>query len=875
MKQETITADPSLAPGNEDNQIQDTRAVMRRTAAGNETAVPETKNSTGLPAGEIERYLQEQLSRGSFTVPAMIQFLEPLFERHGFRRPAAEPERILVIRPDEIGDFVMTSSFLRELRRRYPESRITLAVKPQVYPLAELCPYVNRIIPFDWQALLRHRGTPGMFTGLVRFCREHLWQQPIDLCLLPRYDHDTYFATLLAYFSGAARRVGYTEYATPSKQRINRGFDALLTDVLPGRGAKHEVRRNLDMIAYLGGKIGSSKLDLWLAEEDRAFARRGLSNENALYIAISPGNTQRRAWPPEYYIELAKLVGRHIPQSRFIILGAPGEEEPARRMQQALPERFLDFTGKLTLRQTGALLARCGLYLGRNTGVMHMAAAAGIPVVEISCHAKNGDPNGAVSPERFSPWAEHSVTLRPEQPTPPCSGGCRQKVAHCILQITPPQAAQAVMTVLDRQKEGNGVSAAASSLHSGGHGMKILLIHPNFPAQFLHLAPVLARDPQNTVVFLTNRQEGRMEGVHKVLFNKSREVAPQTHNYVRPLEDAVLQGQAGYRSMLQLKQRGFAPDVIYAHSGWGPGFFMKDLFPQAKVLNYFEWFYHAHGSDADFDPAEPLTIDGECRIRLKNAPILVDLYSCDRGISPTYFQRSQFPPELQPKLTVLHDGVDTSFYQPKPDAKLVLPQKSLDLSAVEEIITYVGRGMEPYRGFPQFMEAVDIVLRRRPKCHVVIVGADRVAYGRGLPDNKSYKQAMLEKLDMDLTRVHFTGLLPYGQYRQVLQASSVHVYLTRPFVLSWSFMEAMASGCLLVASDTAPVREVITHGENGLLADFFDPVQIAARIEESLDNPDKMRSIRANARQTMVERYALSSLLPRQVELLRQMVEKS
>ena len=217
----------------------------------------------------------------------------------------------------------------------------------------------------------------------------------------------------------------------------------------------------------------------------------------------------------------------------------------------------------------------------------------------------------------------------------------------------------------------------------------------------------------------------------------------QTHQYVRPLESAVIYGQAVFRMAEQLKADGFVPDVICGHSGWGPTLFVKEAFPNTPLLCYFEWFYHSIGSDADFDPAEPLTVDDMARIRIKNAPILIDLYSCDWGLSPTYWQRSQFPPELQQKLSTLHDGVDTDYFKPDPGAKLVLP--NLDLSGVDEIVTYVSRGMEPYRGFPEFIESIAYVQERRPNCHVVVVGSERVCYGRSLPNGESYKDYMLEK----------------------------------------------------------------------------------------------------------------------------------
>jgi glycosyltransferase involved in cell wall biosynthesis len=398
--------------------------------------------------------------------------------------------------------------------------------------------------------------------------------------------------------------------------------------------------------------------------------------------------------------------------------------------------------------------------------------------------------------------------------------------------------------------------------------MRILFLHSNFPGQFRHLASALVRQGGHQIVFATQRKEGNMAGVTKVLYEPSRPVAPQTHHYVRSLESAVLQGQSVYRVCQQLKAEGFVPDVVYGHSGWGPMLFIKDVFPTTTLLGYFEWFYNAHGADCDFDPADPLTADDETRIRIKNAPILLDLTACDRGLCPTLWQQQQFPPEYHSKLKVHHDGIDTDYFQPRPGAKLVLP--GLDLSEAPELITYVARGMEPYRGFPQFMQAVARIQQRRPKAHVVVVGENRVAYGKQLPKDQSYKQKMLDELpELDLTRLHFTGLIPYEQHLAVLQASSVHIYLTRPFVLSWSMLEAMATGCLVLGSDTAPVRELITDGENGLLVDFFDIEAIAKRVDEILDHPTQMADLRAKARQTIVERYTMSQLLPQHLDWIK------
>ncbi|MFB2936407.1 glycosyltransferase family 4 protein [Aerosakkonemataceae cyanobacterium BLCC-F154] len=405
--------------------------------------------------------------------------------------------------------------------------------------------------------------------------------------------------------------------------------------------------------------------------------------------------------------------------------------------------------------------------------------------------------------------------------------------------------------------------------------MKILFLHPNFPAQFRHVATALAQDSNNEVLFGTKFEnpEWQIPGVRKVVFKPSREARPETHHYVRFLENGVLHGQAVFRVAEQLKAAGFVPDIVYGHSGWGPTLFIKDAFPNAKLMCYFEWFYHAIGSDADFDPADPLTIDDMARIRIKNTPILVDLYSSDWGVSPTYWQRTQFPKEFHSKISVLHDGVDTEFFKPNPGAKLMLP--NLDLSEVDEIVTYVARGMEPYRGFPEFIESIAYLQERRPNCHVVVVGSDRVCYGKSLPNGETYKNYMLKKVPLDLSRVHFVGSLPYGLYLKVIQASQVHVYLTRPFVLSWSMIESMSTGCLVLGSDTAPVKEVIQDGENGLLADFFSPKQIADRISEVLDHPTRMAQLRQKARETVLERYSLEKLLPSHVQLIKDVANGS
>ena len=403
--------------------------------------------------------------------------------------------------------------------------------------------------------------------------------------------------------------------------------------------------------------------------------------------------------------------------------------------------------------------------------------------------------------------------------------------------------------------------------------MRFLFMHSSFPGQFLHLSHYLGVNGHQVVFLTATEDAAELPGVRRIAYKPARNVSPHTHHYLHGLERAVLEGQAAYQVAEKLKNQGFVPDVILGHSGWGPTLYMKDLFPATPLICYFEWYYRAHGSDAAFGPHEQLSADDECRIRTKNGPILIDLYSCETGICPTWWQHSQFPVEYAQKIKVIHEGINTEACRPNPGKKLVLPQIGLDLSEAKEIVTYVGRGLEPYRGFPQFMESVVELQRRRPHCHVVVVGGENVFYGAPPPGGVSWKQKALTELPLDQSRIHFTGYLNRADFLTVLQASTVHVYLSRPFVLSWSMLEAMSCGCTLVASATQPIQEVIVDGVNGLLADFFHPQQLAERIVEALADDSLRKGLAHRARETILDRYDLRQQLPRQLTMIQQTIE--
>jgi len=401
--------------------------------------------------------------------------------------------------------------------------------------------------------------------------------------------------------------------------------------------------------------------------------------------------------------------------------------------------------------------------------------------------------------------------------------------------------------------------------------MNYLFIHQSMPSQFVHLAAALAGRSGNRVVFVTRSEAASLPGVQRVTYRTSRLARESTHHYVRLYENAVLHGQQVLRECKKLLDGGFRPDLIIGHPGWGETLFLKDIFPDIPLLSYCEFYYHGRGADIGFTPDQPSSLDAICRARARNAHLLLSLEACDRGISPTQWQRAVHPAPLREKIAVIHDGIDTASIGPDPAARFTLPDGRV-LTAADTVVTYVARNLEPYRGFPQFMRAVPHILRARPEAHVVIAGGDGVSYGRVPDGGGTWRERMLAEVGpLDAGRVHTMGRLPYMLYRTLLQVSTVHVYLTVPFVLSWSCLEAMASGCLVLGSDTPPVREVIAEGRNGLLVAFDAPEAIAARAVEAIARRDEFRTLREGARQTVIERYALEKCLPAQLRLVQEM----
>lgn len=401
--------------------------------------------------------------------------------------------------------------------------------------------------------------------------------------------------------------------------------------------------------------------------------------------------------------------------------------------------------------------------------------------------------------------------------------------------------------------------------------MNFLFLHQNMPGQFKHLATHFAANPNHKVVFGTKREGIELPNIRKLQYKPHRDPPQGIHHYTVPFEQAVLFGQAALRACQALPKEGFIPDIIIAHPGWGESLFMKDLFPHTPLLHYCEFYYHGRGADALFDPTEPPTLDGICRLRARNALHLLSLEACDHGYSPTLWQQSQFPASLRSKIDIIFDGIDTNIVRPNPNATFTLPDGRV-LTTGHEVITYVSRNLEPYRGFPSFIRSLPDLLRRRPNADVIVVGGDDTSYGAKPTDGRCWREVMMEEVDFDRSRVHFMGKIPYNRYLALLQISSLHIYLTRPFVLSWSAVEAMSAGCLILGSNTPPVQEFIDHGLNGVLTDFFDPAAIADQAVEMLANPQRYAPMRAAARATVEARCSLRVNLPRQIALIERLV---
>ena len=399
--------------------------------------------------------------------------------------------------------------------------------------------------------------------------------------------------------------------------------------------------------------------------------------------------------------------------------------------------------------------------------------------------------------------------------------------------------------------------------------MKILFVHQNFPGQFPHLAPELAKRGHDCLA-LTDLGNNRPSPIP--VFRYKHEPAKVDPAATRLGRNYTLMSDRGVtvaRAALQLRNdKGYTPDVIIGHSGWGETLFLKEVWPEAKLIVYAEFYYKGRGADVGFDPEFGAPSFDQVMISQGRAGHLGQaLVHADAGVCPTEWQASTYPASIRGMLRVIHDGVDTDVMVPNPAARFELPDSRV-VKAGDEVLTFVNRNLEPYRGYHIFMRALPAILAARPAAQVVIVGGDEVSYGAAPKDEKGWKVRFLSEVraDLDMSRVHFMGKIPYADFVSLMQVSRAHAYLTYPFVLSWSMIEAMSAGCHVVASNTAPVAEAITDGVNGTLVDFFDVAAWSATLTQALAEPDRSAALRVAARKTAIARYDLRRVcLPRMV----------
>lgn len=406
------------------------------------------------------------------------------------------------------------------------------------------------------------------------------------------------------------------------------------------------------------------------------------------------------------------------------------------------------------------------------------------------------------------------------------------------------------------------------------NSMNILFVHNNFPAQFRHTARALASDPSVRVAAIGAVGSQSMKGVQLVKYKFVESEGSEVHPFARRFDRECRRAEQVLYSLSALAASGFVPDVIVAHPGWGETLPVKTFFPLARLIVYCEFFYGTDGRDVGFDPEFPTTgIDGHVGLHLKNASTLLALSDSDRGLSPTNWQRSTFPAHFQENIEVIHEGVDVDLAKPaSPGSEAVFQLPSgRELKRTDEVVTFVARNLEPMRGYHIFMRALPIIMAKQPRAQILVIGGDDTSYGARPPVGQTWKSIFLEEVArrIDPQRVHFVGRLPYRSFLNALQVSSAHVYLTYPFVLSWSVLEAMSVGCLVIGSDTAPVREVI-NDRNGILVPFFDVQQLADQVIEVLRHPSRFDSMRAEARRFLVDNFDSTRLCtPRIVRLFK------
>ena len=409
--------------------------------------------------------------------------------------------------------------------------------------------------------------------------------------------------------------------------------------------------------------------------------------------------------------------------------------------------------------------------------------------------------------------------------------------------------------------------------------MKILFVHQNFPGQYRELFSWLVAQRQHDIVFLTQRKDvPEVKGARIVRYARHHNPAKGAYALSQYWEECTGTGYGAAEACTKLKSEGFTPDIIVGHVGWGELTFLKIVWPNVPMIGFFEYFFLAEGGSVGFDPEFPASAHTPYIMHARNAVNFANIETVDLGHSPTLWQRDTFPESFHNKIYVCHDGIRTDKLCPDPDASVQLNRLGRAVTRDDEIFTYMARNMEPTRGFHVFMRSLPHILDARPNARALIIGGSDVSYGKASGAKGGYRAEMERELGdrVDWDRVHFLGRVPYAAYQQIIQISRCHIYLTVPFVLSWSLLEAMSMGATVVASDVGPVREAITHGETGLLVDFFHPEKLATQVADVLARPGTYAHLGPAARRHVVRNYDFATkTLPVHLKKINGLVPKS
>lgn len=388
--------------------------------------------------------------------------------------------------------------------------------------------------------------------------------------------------------------------------------------------------------------------------------------------------------------------------------------------------------------------------------------------------------------------------------------------------------------------------------------MNILFIHQNYPGQFREYIPNLAATGQHKIAFLTQRTAVPKVTDHFIgVYKPMHKPKPEVWRFSRWFETTIGNAGGAARACKVLRDKGFMPDLVTGHANWGELIFVKDVWPDTKLIGLFEYYFLANGGLVNFDPEVKSSLDSAQLLFVNNAPNYLSWEKCDAGVSPTKWQRDTHPLSIRSKLSVLHDGIRTDRLLPDHTSDLKITIGDTSFARGEEIVTYIARNLEPSRGIHIMMRALPRLQALRPKARLAVIGGDGVSYGSQPPKGKTFRSMLIEELgdQVDWSRVHFLGQIPYDSLMNLIRISRCHVYLTVPFVLSWSLMEAMALEKTVVATDVAPVREVVENGKTGFLFDYFKTLDLAERIADVLAHPDNYRSVGQAARRRIVEDY--------------------